>query len=208
LSYRFGTTLLFSRKTGGTLMKRKGFTLLELMIVVAIISILASVSIPALMRYIRKSKTAEATLNLRKMYDGEMAYFQEEHTVSSGTVLSRGFVHTRLEPGSTPGVNRRLGNFDSGNWNLINFGVDSPVQYSYLIEVLPDPANPFFIPPWVPGYGWAPPTGTYDAAFLARAFGDLDGDGRFSQFARAAGVKSGVDEPEGFGGIYVDNELE
>ncbi|MCI5071996.1 prepilin-type N-terminal cleavage/methylation domain-containing protein [bacterium] len=53
---------------------RIGFTLLELVIAIAIIGLIASVAIPAYKKYILKSKTSEAYVMLRKMYDGALIY--------------------------------------------------------------------------------------------------------------------------------------
>ena len=47
-----------------TLRREKGFSLVELMIVVAIIAILAAIAIPSFMRFAMKSKTSEAFGNL------------------------------------------------------------------------------------------------------------------------------------------------
>ncbi len=49
-------------------------------------------------------------------------------------------------------------------------------------------------------------TGTA-AAFTARAHGDLDGDGVFSTFERAASVDAS-NSVKGSSGIYIDQELE
>ena len=54
---------------------RQGFTLVELMIVVAIIGILAAIAIPAFLRSVKKSKASEAEGNVKKMMDGAKGYF-------------------------------------------------------------------------------------------------------------------------------------
>lgn len=165
-----------------------GFTLIELMIVVAITGILAAVALPAYQKYIRRSKTSEALNNLRKIYDGEWAYYQEDHILASGEVLSKNFVVEICEPWSHPGEDKRPADFDLGNWPAIRFATDGPVYYSYLVDVLGIDTNDK--PEWVPPYGWQPEAGTVSAAFLPRAFGDLDGDGRLSEFARWGAVLS------------------
>ena len=65
------------------LRKRKGFTLIELMIVVAIIGILAAIAIPNFLKFQAKSKQSEAKTNLKAVFTAETAYFGENNTYGS-----------------------------------------------------------------------------------------------------------------------------
>lgn len=58
----------------------KGFTLIELMITVAIIGILAAVAIPSFASYRMKAKTSEASVNLAAIVTSEVAYHAEFDT--------------------------------------------------------------------------------------------------------------------------------
>jgi type IV pilus assembly protein PilA len=77
-------------------MKRlqKGFTLIELMIVVAIIGILAAIAIPNFIKFQARSKQSEAKANLKASFTAEKAYFQEKD-VYAGLVQTIGFVPER-----------------------------------------------------------------------------------------------------------------
>lgn len=59
------------------MMKKRGFTLIELMIVVAIIAFLAIVSVPSFMKFLAKAKRAEAYMNLSSIYAAQKAYWAE-----------------------------------------------------------------------------------------------------------------------------------
>jgi type IV pilus assembly protein PilA len=74
-----------------TFRKQEGFTLIELMIVVAIIGILAAIAIPNFMQYQAKSKQSEAKTNLGGIYTSEVAYFGEQNAFS-GAFTNIGFV--------------------------------------------------------------------------------------------------------------------
>jgi len=61
---------------------QKGFTLIELMIVVAIIGILAALAIPNFIRFQARSKQSEVKANLKSLFTAERSYFQEHDTYS------------------------------------------------------------------------------------------------------------------------------
>ena len=70
----------------GILMKQgqQGFTLIELMIVVAIIGILASIAVPNYTEYVRSGKAIEATAALGDQRVKMEQYFQDNRTYVGG----------------------------------------------------------------------------------------------------------------------------
>ena len=68
------------------LMKKKntkGSTLIELMIVVAIIGILAAIAIPNFLKFQAKSKQSEAKTNLKAIYTAQTGYYGENNTYNT-----------------------------------------------------------------------------------------------------------------------------
>ena len=65
------------------LRNKKGFTLIELMIVVAIIGILAAIAIPNFLKFQAKSKQSEAKTNLKAIYTAQTGYFGENNTYNT-----------------------------------------------------------------------------------------------------------------------------
>ncbi len=62
----------------------KGFTLIEMMIVVAIIAILAAIAVPAYTQYIQRGKIAEATSTLADLRVRLEQWYQDNRVYSNG----------------------------------------------------------------------------------------------------------------------------
>jgi type IV pilus assembly protein PilE len=64
---------------------QKGFTLIELMIVVAIVAILSAVAYPAYQDHVIRSKVPEATSNLATLQTRMEQWFQDQQSYLNGT---------------------------------------------------------------------------------------------------------------------------
>ena len=170
-----------------------GFTLVELMIVVAILGVLAGVAIPAFMKYLRRSKTAEAGGNLGKIVHGAVAYFDVDHADSAGSVLPKCFPGTpgqwfnSINSSGLPATGCCPTRCDSrssnpngpdvwtGNWAALSFSVTDPHYYKYA-----------FTGQCCPSSGSCNGVG-----FTAAAVGDLNCDGITALFTRQGSTTGG-----------------
>lgn len=115
--------------------KKGGFTLLELMIVVAIIGILAAVAIPVYSMYVHRSKAAENFTVLQGIRDREEAYFTEYHVYSpSISFTPRNCDVTNADTA------RWDGHENEDEWRNLGFWPSGPTYYSYSV-VSPYDAN-------------------------------------------------------------------
>src|SRR5688500_9119665 len=129
-------------------MRSKGFTLIELMVVVAIIGVLAAVAIPAFMKYLAKSKTSEARELVKKSYDGARAYWLDPNTperqvvpippqfpqpsqpyTAALTCCAMGGAVEKCEPSTALWEDAGPGPKDA--WEAMHFSVDEPHYYAY-----------------------------------------------------------------------------
>ena len=105
---------------------KKGFTLIELMIVVAIIGILAAIAIPNFLKFQAKSKQSEAKSNLGAVFTGEVAFFGETNRYGD-------FREINWAASGTPRYHYLIGdtNGTAGTWgntdNVSNVGFSPPV---------------------------------------------------------------------------------
>jgi type IV pilus assembly protein PilA len=114
--------------------RQRGFTLIEMMIVVMLVSVLALIATVAYRRWIRNSRINEAQTMLQNFRVAEET-FRSENTVylQTGTSLTA----TALYPSTTPNGMKKTAWGSSpatlGNWAALNIQPNGPVYFGYVI---------------------------------------------------------------------------
>jgi prepilin-type N-terminal cleavage/methylation domain-containing protein len=173
-------------------LRQAGFSLVELMVSVAVLSVLASTAIPQYLGYIRRSKTLEAALNVRKIFDAAVTYHTSEHANSSGGMLARQWPAAQAltpAPGTCCLVAGQKCNpvpswWDTATWQALRFKVADGHYYYYR---------------FIRGVGDGSAVGD---RFQAEASGDLDCDNLYSTFNRT-GVVMADYSVQGGSGLYI-----
>lgn len=105
-------------------MRRTGFSLIELMVTVALLGILASIGYPFWLTCAHQARRAEAKPILRGIGDAQTAYDMAQGTYLTGA--------------SNPGVplDKDMHAFDAemAGWVTLGFSPDGPVRCTYLTD--------------------------------------------------------------------------
>ena len=138
--------------------RSEGFTLIELMIVVGIVSVLASAAIPVFQRYVRRARNLEGLHNIEKLADSAVAYYEAHSRMPYHFETQSWFNYAEAPfPGGPhwgaycqnlvwPAAASAEFNQGAGArvWNAVQFQPEGNLRFIYAFEVIGGAA-----PPWV-----------------------------------------------------------
>jgi prepilin-type N-terminal cleavage/methylation domain-containing protein len=173
-----------------------GFTLVELMAVVVIVGILATIGITLLRRHVFSTKTTEVLAMVQSIRAAEERWRAENHgylDVSSSLTSW----YPMPNPDKTKWHWDQPGGADYAKWRMLNPTVTGPVQAGYAVKA-GKPFTPMAAPNTLSQPPWPSAANQSEPWFVIQAMADTDGDGDKSWFV--AGSLNGE--------VYVENEGE
>jgi prepilin-type N-terminal cleavage/methylation domain-containing protein len=157
---------------------QQGFSLIELMIVVAILGVLAALAIPSFTTYVRRSKTSEAIGNLNQLYTSAAAYYSSDMsgkgmgaTITGNCTVEDG----GPEPPTPSSTKQPFVSTGHRSLQALRFKISDFVYFSYGVR----------------GVGEVCGHGANEALYTFYANGDLDDDGELSTFELTSGSDDG-----------------
>ena len=149
--------------------RQRGFTLIEIMIVVVIIGVLAAIAIPLFMGQMKRAKTTEANLQLNVISKGAKTYYQTNAKFPQGTA---GVLPAADGAACGGGQTGRIAVTDAWSadpvWSALDFHVDDPALFSYHYE------------------------SASNTSAVALAVGDLDCDGTHATYTMTFSAVDGL----------------
>lgn len=146
-------------------MRSRGYTLVELMMVVVILGVIAALATVGISGYLRHAKTAEATRALGNMETGARSQFNKVTVASDGAMVHTFCPTGPMTPATVPKAEKLKvppSLWMDETWKCLLFSLNDPQYYAYQHVTNG-------------GSGTA-------ARYTATAFGDLDGDSTTSSF--------------------------
>ncbi len=186
-----------TQRSPGRRAASRGHKLISTIILLVLLGLVAAVVVPAFLKYQRRSKTSEATMNIRRIFDASVTYYTSEFLGPDGEILPRQFPAT-VDPTPLDWHARVCADGDSARypirpeiwsaptWKSLDFAVEQPFYFEYTYVST--------------GRG-------AEATFTARARGDLDCDGVMSTYERIGEVDDGCSSSGG-AGLFMADPLE
>lgn len=172
---------------------QRGFTLTELMVVVAIVAALATLAVYGVRKYVFASKAAEPIYMIGQIKTQQEAWREEFHAYYD---VSNSL--TSYYPDTPNNAKRHWvspAHADYQRWLFLGVQTSNPVQYGYITKSGgPSDSVPTL---GTNQTGW-PPASNGEPWFFVLAVGDLNEDGNFSKFVGSSFTHE----------IYAENDTE